>query len=664
MQTDALHPKIIEILTELEISRAWHAFYDIRDRMMVRYQMGQGWRLGWDGGGNAVGKPPMPNKESLHITPNMLSPVVRQWCGRMNVTDWSSQFNALRDDDPGVHLTARQMSSYFDQWHEPAMLPDHFRDSVFKEVVIGTAAMTAYWDDDAPGGLRIEKVWSHRITTDPSVTSELLENHPYVIDSQVLPVSLLRRILKAYLPENDEIYNTDATMEQMMSGESYLGRALYQLQPGIGMSKTKALVLHRRFSNNFKQVTYALQNPMPSDPEKGKPDYLRTTERPPPNTWKLVVADKEWLYGNILLKLDLFDNIISSVGIGLVSECVPIQDIISLCKKHGLRTMFTRSSLRIIAEPDSILNPDVFKQNIEGAIIQMKPGAMSTGKHLPQAFEMPKVDMSTEKLEQAAMTALSFVSGGANSPVGEMIRSGQPYSAIELLINQGLTPIITEAEQNRVRTNRWINNIVRMGVDRMARCRTKEFVEFIGVGLSSPSLAKIASKTVLNGQTKCSIRPASWLAETPQQIYTRLWAALQAGRIEWDEFVVQYYDLTKREFRPGQDEANQQAHEAVRRTLLGEKLNVPPLVDYATWKYVISRYLGRSLTAEYTDAQQAALYALYDKCEKGQLALNLHKGAQQTAANPQGESPGGGAPPSAGTEAPGAAPTPDMAGAP
>jgi hypothetical protein len=128
--------------------------------------------------------------------------------------------------------------------------------------------------------------------------------------------------------------------------------------------------------------------------------------------------------------------------------------------------------------------------------------------------------------------------------------------------------------------------------------------------------------------------------------------------------VVQYYDLTKREFRPGQDEANQQAHEAVRRTLQGETIQVPPLVDYATWKNVVSRYLGRSLTAEYTPAQQRALFKLYDVCEKGQLALNLHRGAQQMAANPANAH--GGSPPTAEAagQSPGDVPEPAMSGAP
>lgn len=647
------HPQIIKCNQYLDSARAWHALYDIIDRTAVRYQMGQNWRHGWDGGGSAAGRAQRPDKEKLHLTPNHISPIVRQWRGRLKVRDWSARFDAVRDDEPEVHLTSRQMSRFYDLWYEPARLPDMHSDCTFAQIVMGHSYLTAYFDDRAPGGLRLEHIWSHRITTDPAVVSETLESHPYVIDSQVLPVSMLRQILADHVGPNDPIWNTKGTMEMMMSGESWLGRALFQMQPGIGTSQTPALILHRMFEDSFTKVTYILQNIAPE---------VKKGQAPTP-LWKVVLED-EWKYGNPYLKLDLFENIISSVGIGLVTELVAPQDILAVVGKHELITFLSRSSLRWFVHQGDLIDENALKKNIEGGLVYLKPGVMGNASRMPQPVTMPKVDASADPMRQVAMAALSWIGGVTPSNLGTAIRSGQPFSALELLNAENSVPLSDVAEKNRIRTNRFINNVIRMGVDHKARTDTRGFVAFIGRGLASPSLARIASDTILNGETKCSIRPASWLAETPEQVRIRLWSVVQAGHMSIEDYNAMAYELTQRELIPGQDEAYQQAHELMRRLLAGQEIQFNPLWNLSVMQRVITIYAGRSLTEEYKPEQIEAMLEMFHKCEQAKLANSAMAGAHQMM-NPGASQGGGSGATNPGSVAPPPSPTmqPAMSGA-
>ncbi len=616
-QDEKTHPKVKKLQDRLYQARSWHAYVDLIQRLCMRYYLGQHWRNSRPAASAGIVLPP---KNAIDIVDNMIAPTIRHLSARLKLYDLRASFEPTRQDDAEVWLTAKQMKAWYNRWLPDSRLPQCLGRQNNLRNIIGSAFSTYYFDDDAPGGVRIEMVGPNRLTLDPSVTSQELDDHEFVIDSEALSVEAAQRMLSAYVSANNEIFKTDATVAMLRQSESWFGKSLFQLQPGATSSETPGIVVHRMFDKRFKEVAFIVQNVMPTrkkeDPQaRFEPD------------WKMVY-DGAWQYGNPYLHRSCLDNPVMSYGTSFVAEMIAPQNIANLVKKHELRTFFSRSTLKYFAEQESLVNPEQLDSPQENAVIYVKRGAGNFNERVPQLMQLPKSDPSPEFLAQRAEEALMRVASMSNNMLGEAA-DRQPFRSVELMIQQGSAPLRDISETDRHRDNQFINGLVRAGVDRMARLRPKKFVSYVGPGLSSPSLARVASRTILNGETIASIRPASYNPETPEAVQVRLWAAVVAGHLSYEQFNEEMFELTGRELEAGQEIAYQQAFEIARMALKGEDVVIRPLDNHEIIMRVLKKLAEARVTEEYTDAQCEALERLFLECRRVMFAVKQMDAAEQ-----------------------------------
>jgi hypothetical protein len=652
MANDNQDQRVLDLKEFLDQARPLHAILDLLWRLAIQYYLGQQWKQA-----NAFGAVGVvaPSKNMLHIVDNRIAPIIRQLKSRLKIYDARAKFVPTREDSPEVHMTARMQSKWYENW-----LPDsrfsQFYDRRIQECLIqGSGIGTAYADENSPGGIRLSKVGCGRITLDPANVSQEFDDHYRVVDSQVISVEEAKRVLQLGVSADDEIFKTETLLSTLTQSESWFGRALFQIAPGAVNSRTKGLAIHREFIGYFGHVRYYVQNFQPTR----KKDDVASRNVP---DWK-VVYDSDWDYGNIYLHLTAFDNPVMAFGTGVVAELMPPQNIRNMVLKHNLRTFMSRSTRKFFAELESILNPEEIDSTKENGIIWLTQGRL-TSTSMPQVMQDSKADASPQFLADQAEAAFRAVASISENMDGQS-KSHIPFASTELLLDQSKAPLRDMSETHRQRTNVFIGNVSRMGLDRMATQNYKKFVLFVGPGLASKALAKIASATVLDGQTSCSIRPASFIPETPEEMRSRFWPAVVAGHMTYREYNENVFELTGREQEAGQEAAYQQAFEIARLLLKGEEVSPRPLDNHEINMRVIKTLAQLRITEEYTDEQCQAFEGFVLRTKKIMLGSGMMDsaiGAFNPAAKPPASTPGATPPPPTNTPPTGAVPQMQAAG--
>ena len=608
------------LFARLGAARSWHALRDIKDRTAIRYYAGQSQR---QMSGDATAKAPVVTRSKPFMPPNFVAPIIWHCMSLSAVNNWDTLWKAIDSTNPDAHLTARQKSMWTQSWLPTSNIDGIYYQERLLAWITGCGLATWYHDEKAPGGVRLERIWSHRITTDPGVVDQELESHPYVIDSQVIPVSLAKHLLSRYLSPDDPIFKTGLTMNAALSGEAWLGRYLFQLQPGIGMSVEPAIIMHREFNDGFRSVSYYLENNAPL--EDGTKQF------------KTVVEDMDWHWGNPIWKLDGLPSPVCSHGDGLVTHLIPPTDLFGFVCAHKLWTEFSRASLIWLVHKDSVEDDSPLTSGVENAKVYMK----TRDGRAPEALQMPKYDGSLDGQEKSAMGAYRIISGIFGALSGDDVRSDQAASTLEFQGQQGRATIGMITDGWRKRTERFFNNMASAGVDHLAMTNSKKFISVVGYRNAEKSLDKVlkGEKTALLGPTACSLKQSAWLPDTPAEVHQKIMGWITAGRIKPGDATNWEYLLTGRETYPGQETTFANAWEMVRRIRDGEDVDVPSTTNLDIYVFVIEQTLDGSLINDLPQDFIKALEFQKNRLSTQKLLANQQTGLQQQALGPAQEPP-------------------------
>ena len=559
----AQQPIVARILAELAACRTLHAYIDMMSIMAARYQVGQHWRSGISNQAGIV-IPPKVSDENPRVTANICAAHVRQWDSRLGVRDLAGAYEPL-DGRPEIHLTARILQAWHDFFIRENNPRTFHNDLSFARLICGTAIGTWYFDERRPGGIGLAVLHPGRLTIDPANRSWDLDDHEYVIQTDVLSCDEARRRYGKHF-ENDLAFQSDATIGQLRMVDSYLGSALYGLQPGGGESITKGVIVYRRFSDHYRKLQVVIHNPAPSWKEKER----RSDGSLGRSAEYFVVGEWPWRWGNPYLKLDCFRNVACAIASGLVAELVPTQNLINLAVSSDLVSLLAEAGgWRWVAYKDTIHNPEAMKKGRAGSTIWLTPKAYRE-KLAPQIVAPPAGNRTAANLFDQANFIMSLLSSVTPTLQGQGVKRGQAYAAYELLRREGLAILESVASEDQGRTERFWNRVARAAVDHYGRTNPGYLANIVGRSLGSPSLGRVASKTILAGPTACVLRRSAFLALSAQEKEARLMALAQAGRIDPKDLPHELFEQTGYPLLASQQAAYQQAQEIIRRILNNE----------------------------------------------------------------------------------------------
>lgn len=639
-------PAVQQLKDELEGCRSLHAQLDTVHIMAARYQVGQHWRA-QDSSQAGIVIPPKISAANPIVTANEIGAMIRQWDGRLMVTDFSAKFKPL-DSRPGVHLTARQLLAWYNYWTRESNLTGWYADLSFFRLITGTAIGTWYFDEDAPGGVGLDVMHPGRLTINPANRSWDLDDHECVVESTAISADEARRRVGRYFTD-DKPFQSDARLSDLRGSESYLGSALYNLQPGAGESRSTGVIVHRRFFKRYQRLQIFVENPRPTYKRPG----LRTSDffiaKPPAgngndaNSW-------EWKYGNPYLKLDCFRNVAMAFANGLVLELVPMQNLINLALRAGLGGFISRAGYRWFAHRGTVENPATLQSGREGSVVWLSTAAFRN-KIFPQAVAPPRFDTSADALFQQARGIMSSLSHVTPTLQGESVKRGQATSAYELLRRQGLVPLEAVAALDQQRLERFLNRLSRAVLDWYGRTNSRFLSDIIGRSFSSPALARVAGGQILKGSTTCVLRDGAFLAQTRQEKEARIMGLFQAGRLQGvnglataEELPYILYEITGYPTLPGMEEAYQTADAIVERVIHDDRdADIYQGDPLYVIDRVIKRVLSERIKHDYSREQITRLQAAQNRVKRllaievqGDAALN---GLRATLAGPGAQVP-------------------------
>ena len=606
-------PVVVQLRDDLAGCRTLHGYLDSVAIMAARYQVGQHWRSGM-GAQAGVVIPPKVTRENPIVTANIVGAHVRQATARLAVHDFSAWYEP-RDIRPEVHLTARQLQSWYNYWIRESNLEPWHNDLSFGCAVTGSTIGTWYFNEDKPGGVGLANLHPGRLTIDPSNRSWELDDHEKVVQSDALSSEEARRRYRRYF-DDDRPFDSDCRLSQLRSVESYVGSALYGIQPGAGESRTTGVIVHRRFYDNFGRMQIIVENPSPAwKTEKEKsPEYY-------------IAGDWKWRWGCPYLKLDYHRNIAMAFGNGLVVELVPMQNLINLALRSNLGALLSRASYYLTAYNGTIVNKSALN-GPAGSVIWLKPKALKE-KLTPQFIAPPRYDTAADGMMQQAHALLAQMSHITPTLQGYAKTGREPYAHIELLRQMGLAPLAEIAATHKTRTEQFLNRAARAALDHYGRTKPEYLANIVGRSLGNRKLGQVASKTILAGPTACVLRDDAFLAQTADEKAAVLDTAMMGGHMQWERWAHERYKQTGYPVTSDQAASYQQCQELVRRILQNEPdgdFVIDDNLDVALW--CIGDVMNHRITLELKREQIARLQTaktqvLYLKSVKGQAEAAL-----------------------------------------
>lgn len=635
------NPVVVQLVAELSACAGLHGQLDAMAIMAARYQVGQHWKssIGSQAG---IVAPPKVTRENPIVTANMIAALVRQWTGRLNVSDFTAGFEP-RDAKPESHLTARMLQRWYNYWVRESGVEGWYNDLSFARVVIGSAVGTWYFDPDQPGGVGLSVLHPGRLTIDPANRNWELEEHETVIQSDALSSGEARRRYGLYF-DNDKPFQSDARLSTLRAVESYVGSALYGIQPGAADSIATGVIVHRRFSQRYKRLHVVIENPSPTWQEKGKKRAEFFVARPPEGAERGEDDSWIWRWGCPYLKLDCFQNIAVAFGNGLVVELIPAQNLLNMAKRCKLGALLSRAHYYMVAYKGTLENEAALR-GPPGSVILLKKGFKD--KLIPSFIAPPRYDGAADNLDadaQALMQALSHITPTLQGQAAGK-RGDVPYAAYELLRQQGLVPLEAVALRDRDRTSKFMNRVARAALDHYGRTDPGYLANIIGHSFGSRRLGQVASRSVLKGPTSCVMRRDAFLPQTAQEKEARLMTVAAAGGGKVDPtFANLLFEQTGYPLVSGQAEAYQQAYEIARRVIADEKDSQIFIDDdLEVMLRVIDQTMRQRVTMELSPEAIGRLQAAKTQCltlmaKKKAVEASL-SGMTQTLGGPSEELP-------------------------
>jgi len=646
-----------DLMRILDTSWALHAALDVADLTCARYYGGQQWAI------RRSGRDQLPQtiyRDNIATVANLIGPAVRQWQSRLNVNDWGAKFkptegHAATGEFNEAYLTARQKQSWWQKFHPFACLSPWWGGGNLDRLIKCSAFGTYYFDPRAPGGVRPKLI--DRLTLDPHNRSPELSEHQDVVDARVMSLDEFKSHKKwmAALEDRGVTLDAEAKIADLRTKEAYLGRQMFNLQPGAYLSEAKGVIVYFFYRKQFQRRVVVVQDVKPKSADTA----------PKASEWYIVEENQTWRYGNPFMKWDCFDSPWSAYSRSVAAEGIPPQDTINLAQRGELYELINVVR-KIIAPPRSMIeNPDEFKNNKRWGVIHLKPGA--AGFPPPAAMDMSRPDRNAETL---IARAVQWMREGMSvqEPMMGISQSNRPVAAeTQQLIVQGSVPIQAVADRDFERANQFFDRMATAALLHYGRVGRKTFVSIVGHHRARLSGIRVAVKALEKHPTICLLHRGAFLARNAQEVIGELDLQLRAGHItkwqrDWEVFLQTGY-----EGAAGQEVRLHNVELMLYEMVHGKRdpMSIRQEDDLLLILYVVDRHIRQRVIDDLTDKQtdileEAALWCWMRLLERGTMQnaiASLGAGFAPPSEMAQMQGMAGGAP--------GAAPeSPAVAGAP
>jgi hypothetical protein len=642
-----------------------HTACAVADRIGIQYYLSQVWAVR---SSEDNIKPQTIDDETLAATANVIGPEVRHWAARLSVSEWEARFEP-GDEKPDTVLAARQCQAWWTRYHPFARLIHWQRRLSFARLLQCSAVGKFVFDDDWPGGVRLDIVYPQRLTLDPSNASPDLDDHRNVIESVAMSIEDAKAVFGEALAAKRLELDGEEELRNLAITEEYFGRTLYGLQPGAGQSEEPGVLVHIWFRERFKRRTVILQNP--------RPKRKNEEDEPAPPQW-FVLEDKPWPYGNPYIKLDCFPHPTCPWSRSLALELMPFQNAVSIAHRTEVQAFVKSALYKIILQGGigNVQNPSALTNNVRGAVVQLLGSAPA-----PTVLQFPQINAAAETIVNRAMVWIKGTSGIQEPMQGIPIRREMSNQAYQTLISQGLAPIEAVGVLDYAAVSDFVRRAARAAVIRGARVGQREFVAFVGPTRSNRTMLRKAGRALRTSDTLCKLKRGAFLAETPAQVDARLSAELttrlqsltdpEARARAFEDYQWERLFLTGYASFAGQEEQLHNAEEFVRQVLDEKRKpeDVRQFDNHRLIKRVIRRLLDTRFISGGNEPQDGGLdedaVDVLEQtmlwCEQYQYQHRRMAAASQLL---QAQTGGASAIPTAGTLEPGSVETPAIAGAP
>lgn len=549
---------------------------------------------------------------------NLIAPAVRQWQSRLNVNDWGAKFQPTEHDTGGGdfegYLTSRQKQAWWQRFHPFAPLSPWWGMGNLGRLIKCSAFGTYYFDPDAPGGVRPKII--DRLTLDPHNRDPELSEHEDVVDPRVMSIAefKLHKRWVAALKEKGVELDTDAKVADLRTKESYLGRQMFNLQPGAYLSEAKGVIVYFFYRKKFGRRLVVVQNVKP----KTSDNSFKTSE------WHIVEPNARWPYGNPYMKWDCFDSPWCAYSRSVAAEGIPPQDTINLAQRGELYELINVMR-KVIAPPRSMIeNPDEFKNNKRWGVIHLKPAAAVFPP--PGAMDMSRPDFNAETLISRSIQWLRE-GMSVQEPMMGIQQGDRPVAAnTQQLIVQGSAPIQTVADRDFERMNQFVNRMATAALLHYGRVGRKTFVRVVGRRRAKFSEIKVSLRMLEKHPTICLLHRGAFLARNAQEIMGELDLQLRAGHItkwqrDWEVFLQTGY-----EGAAGQEVQLHNVKLMLYEMVQGKRdpMSIRRDDNLLLIIYIVDRHIQRRITDDLTEEEtdileEAALWCWMRLLEKGTM---------------------------------------------
>lgn len=506
-----------------------HTRLDAADVMCARYYRGQQWAV------RGQDEPYLPQtlrSGDLTTVANLIAPKVTQWYGRLMVTDWGAKFmptlHETSDTDLDVQMVMRQKQAWWNKWYPFAGLTTWNARGSFRRLVLPSGGWGTYtFDPEAPGGVRVRLC--SRPTLSPEEDDPEIENHEEYVDSRVMRWETFKRTewYAAIKKKIGRDFINNARISDLRTKESYLGRALFQLQPGAMQDEALGVIIHLFFRERSKRRIVIVELSAPMDTE-GK-SYLG------PSWFKL--ESKSWIYGCPYVKWDCLPAIGTAYQGGLVPLGIPQQDLVNLLVRgKAWDALYVVG--KILAKQNNVLNPEVLESNKRFGTVWVKDMGSA-----PQIMQANTRDSQSDALISASLGWMQETMSVQDPMMGIGVASGRrPAAETQQLIQQGSTPIEAVAQLDFERMSGFFNRLSTATLLKYGRTDPKRFYFFVGSKNAKLRTLDVAIKTLEKNPGVCQLHRGAFLARSPQEIITELDLQLRANAItkwqyDWEKFL-------------------------------------------------------------------------------------------------------------------------------
>jgi len=592
------------------------AHLDVADLLCARYYHGQQWS-------NASSDDPyLPqttkSAKQIRTVANQIAPNVDQWKGRLQVNDWWAKFwpdpHHPHTGDLTLQLTSRQKQAWWDTFYPYANISGWQRRGNLRRLVLPSGGWGTYdWDEYAPGGVKLRII--DRLTLDPANPSPDLDEHEEYVDSRVISLEEFKAgPFGKKLAERGIHLDTGVKIADLRTRESYLGRALFGLQPGGHASKTTGVIVHiywRKKKGRMERMVLA---------EVIKPRNKKGEEYEGVGWFLLEKTD--WLYGTAYIRW-LCHDIIGSAWTGsLVGRGIAQQDVVSMVMAGQLYDLLNVAR-KIVVQDGTIANMRQLKSSERWGVVRVKRHATL----LPTTMQGAMRDPAGEQLLAQALMFLRNSMSVQEPMLGIGVPSGRrPHSETTELIQQGATPIADVAARDYDAANRFFNRLARAAVLHYGRTSPGKLMVYVGQRNAPLTTLKVAMKALQEHEGICILKREAFLAQSPEEILMRLDMKFQAGRMTKWEYDWEVFLRTGFQAQAGQETALHNAEVILYEILHGQRDpdGIRSEDNHTLLLYLIARLHERRVLEDYDDEQldnleRAALRCKQHLFENGQM---------------------------------------------